>query len=380
MATFLIISPEPWAAHAVSKHHYALTLAARNHDVLFVNPPTDAAELTLTRPADAERVQVVDGPPVARGLRFLPASARRLLEARWLERLEARSGTGVDAVWLFENSRFYDLSFAGNRLKLYHQVDLNQDFHPHAAARSADICLCTTDIIRAELLKAVPRVHKIHHGTPTVPRPQPLTDAQRERFRHGGVNAAYVGNLAMEYIDVDLLLSTVEAHPQVRFHLIGSYSEESRLWLASQTLRNIVWWGGQPSALIPSLLDEADVVMCTYRASEYRGQLASPHKFMEYFASGNPIVSTYTDEYKDKRGLLCMVDDSADYVAAFGQVVANLAFHNSPARREQRRTFAATHSYEAQLDRIGRLVAGELPRHAGLFVAAQPGRTPELVS
>lgn len=370
MATFLIISPEAWADNAVSKHHYALTLAARGHDILFLNPPTEGSELTLSRSGQSPGVQVVDGPPVARGLRYLPASVRRFLEARWLEQLETRAGKRVDAVWLFENSRFYDMCFAGPRLKVYHQVDLNQSFHPHAAARSADVCFCTTEFIRMELLKVAQHVYKVHHGTPVVPKPLQLTPEQRQSFEGAGVNAAYIGSLAMEYIDVELMIGAVEACPQVRFHLVGSYTEHCALRMRSQGLPNVVWWGKLPSALIPALLAQVDVVMCTYQASRYGEQLASPHKFMEYLGSGKVLVTTYTDEYKDKRELVCMVDAREDYISAFRLVVANLGSYNSVARQQERKAFAAAHSYDAQLDKIIHLVTHGTPAHARLFRAA----------
>lgn len=379
MATFLIISPEPWVAHTVSKHHYALTLAAKGHEVLFLNPPASSGKLNISHSAQTSGVRVVDAPSVAAGLRYLPAAARRTLEARWLQRLETHAQVRIDAVWLFENSRFYDMGFAGRRLKIYHQVDLNQNFHPHVAARSADVCLCTTDAIRNQLLRSAERVHKIHHGTPAAGSHR-LTEAQGRLFLRGCVNAAYVGNLAMEYLDAELLLATARAHPQVRFHLIGAYSEASLLHREGRGLPNLVWWGKQPSALIPALLREVDVVLCTYRASRYRDQLASPHKFMEYFASGKTIVATYTDEYKDKRDLLCMVDGAEDYVRAFGKVVADLASYNSSARCAQRRAFAADHSYDLQLARIARIVRDAVPQHASLFEAAEHDRQPERVS
>ena len=42
MKDILIISPESWDEHSVSKHHYAMTLAARGSSVFFLNPPDDA--------------------------------------------------------------------------------------------------------------------------------------------------------------------------------------------------------------------------------------------------------------------------------------------------------------------------------------------------
>ena len=81
-------------------------------------------------------------------------------------------------------------------------------------------------------------------------------------------------------------------------------------------------------------------------------QLASPHKMMEYLASGKVTVSTYTDEYKDKRHLLEMVDNIKEYEATFEKVVENLDFYNSNEKQEERIKFAKNNSYEKQFERI----------------------------
>lgn len=296
------------------------------------------------------------GPRVARGLRFYPAVLRRWLESRWLMRLEQLAGHTIDTIWLFENSRFYDMSFAGDRLKIYHQVDLNQDFHPEMAAATADICFCTTDFIRQRLLPHNPYVYKIHHGLAEFTSPAKLSMEQKAHFDRPGPHAVYIGNLEMAYLDADLLAETALRFPLVCFHFVGGYSENGPLRKRAANLKNVVWWGKVASDLIPAILPMADVLLVTYQAAHWRDQ-ASPHKFLEYLASGKIIVATYTDEYKDKRHLLHMVDDSKNYSDAFGQVIQNLAEYNSLSRQAERRSFATAHTYAKQLDVIFRLLA-----------------------
>lgn len=356
MKTILIISPEAWTAHTVSKHHYAMTLAARGSTVYFLNPPDNGLRtFHFEDVAGHPGLRIVSAPQVARGLRFYPPILRRWLEARWLSQFEQAAGHPVDVVWLFENSRFFDLGFAGQRLKIYHQVDLNQVFSPKWAASTADICLCTTDLIRARLLPANSATYKIHHGLAQVDSPASLTSEQAAWFDTQGPHAVYIGNLEMEYLDVDLLARLPQHAPHVRFHFVGGSRNDGALRQKAAAFPNVTWWGRVDSTLIPAILERADVLLVTYQAARYKDQ-ASPHKFMEYLASGKVIVASYTDEYRDKRHLLEMVDAPEEYLATLDRVIADLSEYNSPKRQEARRAFANEHTYEKQLDRIDDLL------------------------
>lgn len=357
----LIVSPEPWDAHHVSKHHYALTLAARGASVFFLDPPDDSlAGIRIRRLDESPGVSVVSAPRVAPGLRFLPPLLRRWLEARWLARLEQAAGCRIGVVWLFENSRFFDLRFAGSRLKIYHQVDLNQDFHPETAAATADVCLCTTDAIARRLRTVRPDVHKIHHGTAVV-GDVPVTIDLRP-FEGGGIHATCVGNLDSEYIDVPGLAGLVRAHPEVTFHFVGSCGEGSALRRECAGAANVVWWGKLPFTQLPALTSRSDVLLVAYRSDAFRDQLASPHKFMEYFLSGKTVVCSYTDEYKDKRHLVAMADPARPLAQTFAHALADLDNLNAPHRMAERRAFAMDHRYENQLARIERIVLARTAR------------------
>ncbi len=348
----LIISPERWSDHAVSKHHYATELARRGYTVLFLDPP---ARKTLSLEKIADNLYRVEGDKVARGLRYYPKWLRRKLERRWLEKVEHAIHKRVSTIWLFENSRFFDMNFAGNRLRIYHQVDLNQDFNEEIAASSADICFCTTDFIKDRLISYNPCIYKIHHGVEIPSRIPDLSASQLSLFKRTTVNVAYIGNLEMAYMDTDLLAGLVKKFSHVSFHLVGGYRENGTLRQSCKQYENAIWWGKVDSALIPAICQHADILLVSYRESRYRDQ-ASPHKMMEYFASGKTIVATYTDEYKDKRHLLRMVEKASDFPDAFAEVAENLKHYNSPERQAARIEYARQHGYDRQLDKITALL------------------------
>lgn len=354
----LIISPEPWEAHAVSKHHYARVLAEVGRRVLFLDPPVVGGKGIEVLDTDIQALSVIRAEKLAPGLRFWPGMARRRLERRWLESLEQTIGVSIVTIWLFENSRFFDLNFAGDRLKIYHQVDLNQRYNQEIAASTADICFCTTDFIIGDLLPHNPRTFKIHHG---VAVPGDNLESRNTETHQGGPVATYVGNFNMSYFDWETMTRLIESHPNVTFNLVGGYSDTTPLRHAVAGAPNVRWWGKLPFVEIPPILAASDVLLVTYVRAHQADQ-ASPHKVMEYLYSGKTIVCSYTDEYKDKAHLVEMAEPDEEVDALFAGALAELDRKNAPELQAARRAFALAHSYEKQLSRIEEHVWQELGR------------------
>ena len=350
----LLISPESWNGHFVSKHHYAITLANRGYKVYFLNPPNNSLKRLSIEQTKYDNLWQISAPQVAKGLRFYPKVLRNYVERIWLENLEKNIGKTFTTVWLFENSRFYSMDFAGKRTKVYHQVDANQNFHMREVGISADVCFCTTDYIKNDLLHVANKVHKIHHGVTLNNDVYNLTKEQLQYFAGDTLHAVYIGNLDISYFDIEVFTILVRTFPDVTFHLVGNFSKNKTLYMTCEKYKNIKWWGRVDSHLLPTILAMSDIQLLVYKSTnnEDKKQLASPHKLMEYLASGKVTIATYTDEYKDKRDLLEMVDDSHEYLAKFTEVVNYLEVYNSTEKQKQRMDFAKEHSYEKQLDKI----------------------------
>ncbi|MCS5704703.1 glycosyltransferase [Synechococcus sp. FGCU-3] len=351
---FLLISPERWDAHQVSKHHYARSLSMLGNRVLFLDPPEPNRHAIALEPvADCPGLVRVRAPKVVSGLRWLPGLLRRMLEQWWLWRLEKLSKCDIEAIWLFENSRFFDLRFAGSRLKIYHQVDLNQNFHPIEAALTADICFCTSAHIQKRLLPHNPRCYKLQHGFNSYRQTLPLAQNESARFDSGQKHAMYVGNLEMAYLDRELIADIAKTNHHVCFHLVGGYCRDGRLFQLLEGASNVVWWGKVDHGLIPSLLSKADILMVCYQAKHHIDQ-ANPHKLMEYLASGKLVVATYTEEYAHVSHLFAMSGpgSNAGYPELFFHAINHIDLLNSVERQAARKDYANTHSYLNQINRV----------------------------
>lgn len=358
----LIISPEAWGNSFVSKHHYAVALSQRGNRVYFLNPPSSEFRLEEIRP----NLFVLDYKPLFRGLGYFPRWLSALLTRIEIRYLEKKCSVSFTILWNFDSSRFFQLNALPNELlKIAHLVDLTENFQRDKLASTSDICFCTTDFISTELSKYNHKVYKIPHAyTP------PLAPIAIEDFRSKdyNVHAGYVGNLSIKYLDWQLIYQLVTKHTEVAFYFIGPLGKSNlsrsvqldNFIQKVQDQPNTFFLGEKPSSSIPAYLDHFDILLLTYKAEEYKEQLASPHKMLEYLASGKVIVATYTDEYKDKRELVEMVDFNAELPKQFRKVVAYLEYYNSLELIALRQQYSMENTYEKQIKRIENAVT-QLP-------------------
>lgn len=331
-----------------------MALARRGHTVLFHGPPErDAKGIVLQHVERAGALlNVVRSPAVAPGLAHMPAYIRNRLERRWLERLEVAADCRIDAVWLFENSRFFDMRFAGSRVRIYQQVDLNQNFHPEMAAATADLSIAISGPIERRLQPAAGELIRISHGCPRMPEANPEPNGLDEVFSMKTVNAVLTGNLDLKYIDLRLLEDLVDGHPGVQFHFVGHFTEGRGLHAAVGDSPNTFFWGRQPSESMPCILRRADVLLVTYLADEHLDQLANPHKVMEYLASGRCVLATRTLDYEERPGLIEIAQSREDFLRRFSEIVASPSSWNTPELIAKRQAYAADNTYSRQVDRI----------------------------
>jgi len=363
MTTILIISPEPWKGHFVSKHHYAVQLAQRGYTVLFFGPPDSGGQIWIeTLEGFDNNLHILHSPKVAIGLRLMPSPIRSYLESMWLIKIEKLIGKNINIVWNFENSRFFDFKFAGEKLKIYHQVDLDQIFHPGVAARTADIVIALNIPIFNELSKFVTdsKIHIVSHGVYL----SELNESSYKKIsqRSPSINASYVGNLGMTHIDVSAFVETVRKYSDlVTFNFFGHFDDTMPLRKELSNSENVVWWGWQEPNIVAENLKVMDVNIVLYKSRDNVDQLANSHKILEYLNGGGVVVASYLKDYADKQDIIEMIDIDGDYPAFFASIIKNLDFYNSEEKKRLRRDFAMQHSYEKKLDEIFKIINSNSP-------------------
>jgi hypothetical protein len=352
--SILIISPESWGDSMVSKHHYAIELAKNGTKVFFLNKPSNCFEINEI----STNLSVVNCKARFKGLRYLPEFLSAFLIKLEIQNLEKLTKTKFDVIWNFDSSRFFNLKSVAKSLKICHIVDMAENIERPLLAQSSDICFCTSDYIKNELLQKNPRVFKINHGY-QLPENQSTFELKKDsKFLY---HSAFVANLSRKCIDWQTILEMVKDNQNVQFHFVGAYTKSNlsnqdidfEMFQSIQNQPNTVFYGAVNAKFMPSILEQMDVLFCVYKMDTEAdfAQHSNLHKIMEYLGSGKMILTSWVDEYKNT-DLLWMEKQVSDIPARFKHLLLNLESLNSVENQQKRKIFAFQNTYSEQLKKI----------------------------
>ena len=358
MKKILLISPESWGKSFVSKHHYAVELAKKGNIVYFLNPPSHTNSVIKIH----ENLFLIDYKIRTRGLAKLPKFLSAFFIKKDVKFLEKLSGVVFSIIWNFDSSRFFNLSLIKNKTKICHIVDMAENINRDLLAKTSDICFCTSDFIKQELLPFNKNVHKIHHGYQIQKDNYELD----ETFDPQKLQVGYVGNLTRDCMDWITIFKLINQNPNIQFNFIGSYKAsnlsrkniENNIFEKLIGLKNVTLLGQKESFLIPSYLKKFNVLFTIYKMDNLDDvkQHSNLHKTMEYLGSGKTIITSYVDEYKDKKYLMEMVLKNSDIPALFNKITNNIDSYNSVEKQKERIQFSFDHSYSKQTNKILHLI------------------------
>lgn len=339
----------------LSKHHYAIELARRGNDVIFIEPWHPGKILA----------EVNEHPGIRlfpwrtfRGLRKIPPMIGRQLSRREMLKISSMSGGIPDVIWSFDNSRFFDLNVLNeNVYTIHHMVDLNQDFELARAASSAKMCLATTQFIDHRLRPYNTNTHNIGHGCD-------LQTYPAWQKKEGKIKIVYAGNLLIPLLDRARILKAVERFDGAEFIFAGAYdagavnkrvNKEAKQFVDElRAHENVTLTGPLVGEAYHSLLSSADLFILAYSSDHYE-QVANPHKIPEFLSTGRAIISNVLDSYKDT-GLVEMADDEETWMELLGSAIQHVDDYNAPSEQKKRREWAEAHSYQKQVERIESLI------------------------
>jgi glycosyltransferase involved in cell wall biosynthesis len=371
--TIFIISPERWGTMKVSKHHYALELAALYCRIFFIEPPDLANKnITISACEDHPMISLVRYKPIFRGKRFLPAFIYSFLVKRQIHLLCNKIGVKPDLVWCFQGYLFHNLDLFGAPVNIFFAADLFYYKYLPLEINSADFSLAVSDSIYKIISASGEKVYLINHGLQAlfVKGAATLLQSNIPNNKNQQLIAGYTGNLRMEALDRETMKDVIRTNPDIRFLFWGSYQKKDlNLGGVNDAVTDafIQFLETQPNVELKGVVNtnelqiqmkEADLFWLCWKIDV--NQLwdgSNSHKILEYLSTGKPVVAHHVSMYQNTN-LLTMLSNKKNegYLELFQQTIQTIILGEPQHKINKRLEAAIANSYKNQLQYIENLI------------------------
>lgn len=357
----------------VSKHHYALELAAQNCRVYFIEPPQlTHTGIEIKVCADHPLISIVNYKPVFRGKRFLPSFLYSFLLKQQVKALLQKINAQPDVVWSFQGYLFQNLQWFGAPVNLFFAADQFYYNELPPEVYSASISLAVSDTIYERMKQSGKPVYMIGHGLQ-----KNFVQGAENLLKNGSVvsenkkiTAGYTGNLRMEALDRITMMQVIKGNPEVQFIFWGSY-QPADLNLGGVTDKdtdsfisfleqqcNVELRGVVNSEELQKQMKEADLFWLCWKIgvnSLWDG--SNSHKLLEYLSTGKPVVAHHVSSYQNTDLLYMLpVKENKGYAALFQQTVELVKKGEAKELISKRLLTAVESSYSKKLQQIEGLI------------------------
>lgn len=367
--TIFIFCPERWGLMKLSKHHYAIALAAKGHKVYFFEPAWPQRQQDTVEELQPN-LYLVQYRLKARGRDKLPSWLYRILLRREVAYWQALVKTKPDIVWFFETERLNRLPYFHNTLKIFHPVDF---FKPVFLADKPhiDICFSTIQKQVAQLQQLGYKAYFVNHGLSeefvayAINRLHQTSKATQQK---NALQVGYVGNLLSEPPDRAMMQQIISSHPDIQFHFWGQYDPNgSNLfnYLFPEVLQFIDFLKAQPNVhlhgsvnttTLAEAIQQIDMFWICWdvtRPGNMWNKDTNPHKIIEYLSTGKPLVAHFMEHYKSLP-LLYMTGtiENTTYKNVFNQAVKAVQNGEPEELVQSRINFALANTYQKHIEYI----------------------------
>ena len=220
--------------------------------------------------------------------------------------------------------------------------------------KKSDLVITPGILLYKNLLKIKSNVIRISHGCElnhinddfknNIPDDLKLSSSPR---------AIYVGTLA-NWVDYDLLFYSASQLKNISFVIIGyihslaPINEINKL----KNLPNVFHLGYKNFKDLPSYINNSDICLVPYDQNNLHIKYSSPTKFLDYLASGVPILSSNFPDANSYEGLISIANDKIEFSDKIRITIQN----NSTKNQNLRKTFAKNSTWDLQIEKMEKAI------------------------
>jgi glycosyltransferase involved in cell wall biosynthesis len=168
--------------------------------------------------------------------------------------------------------------------------------------------------------------------------------------------AGYVGAINAK-LDLSLILALADARQDWTVALVGPVDIPASDGLLEALRRrgNVHFLGTKPVAQVPAYIKGMDVCLLPYQKNEWTRNISSL-KLYEYFACGQPVVSSDVPAAREYANLVAIASDATQFIEQVGRAWLN----DSEEAAASRRRVASSNTWLHRVEQISRLIESAL--------------------
>jgi glycosyltransferase involved in cell wall biosynthesis len=391
----VVVGQQPWDTPIGSNCKDIALEFSKHNRVLYVNAPLDRNTLLRQRrtPVVQQRLRVINGQEPAvqvvadnlwvltpavilESINWLPAALHTWFNKRNNRRFagairRAMQELQFERFVLFNDNdifrSFYLPELLQPEVSVYYSRDymVSVDYwrkhglrlEPQLIAKS-DVCVANSSYLAAYCQQFNNHSFDVGQGCDAALHTDaPVSDMPPELANIPRPVIGYVGALLSTRLSLEVLRHISQQRPDWSIVLVGP---EDDTFKASDLhgRANVHFLGPRPPETLAPYIQHFDVCLNPQAVNDMtRGNY--PRKVDEYLALGKPVVATRTETMGLFENHTYLAKTAQDYVALIAQALRE----DGPVRQQQRRAFAATHTWKNSVDRIYEAIAAHRSGH-----------------
>ena len=309
----LIVSPQTWTNHFVSKQYYAIHLKRMGHDVFFLNPIRSVCKKKFNL-CDIKR-EGSFGIKIVNLKIFYPLFLKKythslfnLFQKLSFYLFKYKTKLKFDLVWSFDEENFEMIDYIDAKKKIIHIVDpiINKEKFIKNSSKF-DLAIFISELFKIESFAKKNLV--IPHGLN-------LFFSKKKKFKINEDSKlkkiALYGNFLSGRFDLNKIKYIIEKNNNIIFTLIGnshhdhpyknlnSLTENTRIINALKKRTNVRILENIGVENLPKKISGHHLFL-TILKKNYN---VNAHKLLEIISTGKPMISSYFDFYKNNLDLI----------------------------------------------------------------------------